>query len=117
MTVLENYRTPFEGGWLLGNYRTTPEDGCKEQQPKRCDISSHQDEDKSPNNSLYNTIPSSTNLRKKLRILVNQKKIFESILYQNFSRNNLTKYFKINNLKPEYTCLPHSQLINILRFF
>ena len=43
----------------------TPEDGCKAQQPKRRDISSHQDEDKSPTNSLYNTIPSSTNLRKK----------------------------------------------------
>ena len=32
----------------------TPEDGCKVQQPKRCDILSHQDDDKSPNKSLYN---------------------------------------------------------------
>ena len=32
----------------------TPEDGCKVQQSKYCDILSQQDEDKSPNNSLYN---------------------------------------------------------------
>ena len=44
----------------------TPEDGCKAQRPKRRDILSQQDEDKSPNKSLYNTIPSSKNLRQKL---------------------------------------------------
>ena len=43
----------------------TPEDGCKEQQPKRRDILSQQDEDKSPNTPLHNIIPSSKNIRQK----------------------------------------------------
>ena len=47
-------------------FQPTPEDGCKAQQPKRCEFPSQQDEEKSPNNSFYNSIPSSTNLRKKV---------------------------------------------------
>ena len=39
--------------------RPTPEDGCKVQRPKRSDIFSHQDEDKSPNKTFHNIIPSS----------------------------------------------------------
>ena len=43
----------------------TPEDGCEAQQPKRSDIPSHQDEDKSPKIPTQNiNIPSSKNLRK-----------------------------------------------------
>ena len=44
----------------------TPEDGCKVQQSKRFDITTQQDEDKSPNIPLHNTISSSKNLRQKL---------------------------------------------------
>ena len=45
----------------------TPEDGCEVQQPKRSDIPSQQDEDKSPKIPLQKTtIPSSKNLGKKL---------------------------------------------------
>ena len=45
--------------------RTPPDDGHMEQWPKRRELSSQQDEDKSPNNYLHHTIPSSTKLRKK----------------------------------------------------
>ena len=46
--------------------RTSPDEGYRVQWPKRRELSSQQDEDKSPNNYSNNTIPSSTKLRKKL---------------------------------------------------
>ena len=46
----------------------TPEDGCEVQQPKRSDIPSQQDEDKSPKTPPHNTIPSSNNLRQILLV-------------------------------------------------
>ena len=45
--------------------RTSPEEGHRVHWPKRRELSSQQDEDKSPNNYSNNTIPSSTKLRKK----------------------------------------------------
>ena len=51
--------------------QTPPKDGHMEQWPKRRKLSSQQDEDKSLNNYLYHTIPSSTKLRKKPYCMLN----------------------------------------------